>query len=86
MGVIEENLVQRERELDLPQGITLKDFFKKADKAMGSTPIPYFKLALKQRIPPSVMINGTPIFLPDGFSQTLNEGDDVSILLPLAGG
>ncbi len=86
MGVIEETLVQKEGEMDLPIRITLKGFFKKADKAMGSTKIPYFKLALKQSIPPSVMINGNLISLPEGFSQILNDGDEVSILLPLAGG
>jgi molybdopterin converting factor small subunit len=86
LGVIDEVLVQKEEEIQLPQGITLKVFFEKADKAMGSRKTPIFKLALKQSIPPSVMINGTPIFLPEGFSQILHDGDEVSILLPMAGG
>jgi len=86
MGVIEDSLVQREGEMELPMGITLKDFFKKADKALGSTQTPYFKMALKQRISPAIMINGNPVSLPEGFAQALSEGDEVSVILPMAGG
>lgn len=86
MGVIEGALVHREGSMELPQGITLKAFFKKADKALGWSKDPCFKPALKGTIPPAVMINGNPVSFPEGFSQVLFEGDDISVVIPMAGG
>jgi molybdopterin converting factor small subunit len=86
MGVIEGSLVHKEGTAEFPSGITLKDFFKKADRALGLSPTPCFKIALKQKIHPSVMINGNPIILPDDLGHQLRDGDEISVLLPMAGG
>ncbi|MBA4393627.1 MAG: hypothetical protein C0407_08755 [Desulfobacca sp.] len=85
-GVIEGSLVHKEGTDEFPSGSSLKDLFKKADKALGLSQTPYFKPALKQTIPPSVMINGNPVMLPDDFRHTLSDGDEISLILPMAGG
>jgi molybdopterin converting factor small subunit len=86
MGVIEGSLVHKEGTAEFPARITLKEFFKKADKALGLSQTPYFKLALKQTIPPSIMINGNPVILPDDFRHPLSDGEEISVILPMAGG
>ena len=86
MGIIAGSLIHQEGELDLPDGSNLKNFFKLADGALGLEKTPYFKLSLKQEITPAILINGDPLYLPEALNHPLSEGDEISIILPMAGG
>ncbi len=62
--------------MEIPEGSSLKDLIRKTESA------------IKENISPSftILINGERIVLPDGYKRSLNNGDNVSILSPIAGG
>ncbi len=85
-GIIDCIPVHAEGDVKLKDGATLKKFFKEADKQMGFKKEKYFKKILKQGVEPTILLNGDRIDLPEGFKQILSDGDDMSVVLPMAGG
>ncbi|HMK66252.1 MAG TPA: hypothetical protein VK564_10690, partial [Thermodesulfobacteriota bacterium] len=55
IGMIQGSLLHHEGEGEFPSGITVKDFFKKADRAMNFSKTPFIMSILKQKIPPLVL-------------------------------
>lgn len=62
--------------VEIPEGSSLKDLIKKTESQ------------IKENISPSftILVNGERIVLPDGYKRSLNNGDNVSIISPIAGG
>lgn len=85
-GVFDDRPLVLEGEVDLKDGATLKTFFKEADKAMGYDRPKHFRQSLKQRVQPTILINGDRADLPTDFGRSLADGDEISILLPMMGG
>lgn len=84
-GIIEGNPVNEEGAIELKEGATLKKFFKQADKKMGLER-KYFKKSLKQPVTPTVLINGDRAEIPEDLKRRLSHGDEISVVLPMAGG
>ncbi len=85
-GMFASESVVQEGPVELKSGATVKTFFQKADKALGFNKSKHFRLSLKQGRPPTVLINGDRLDLPEGFTRKLSPGDEITVLTPLAGG
>ena len=85
-GIIEGNPVHSEQDIELKDGVTVKTFFKNADKAMGFKKPKYFKLSVKQGVAPTILLNGDRLDLPEGYKRQLAEGDEISVIVPMSGG
>ncbi len=83
-GLIQGESVHGEKEIELKDGSTVKDLFKKGDKLFGYKK-KYFKKMLGGRTP-TILINGDRLDLPEGFKRKLKDGEKISLLLPMAGG
>jgi len=84
-GIIEGNPVNAEADIELKDGATLKKFFKQVDKKMGFKQ-KYFKKSLKQPVTPTILINGDRAQMPGDMKRKLSDGDEISVVLPVAGG
>ena len=72
--------------VDLYDGDTVGKFFKKADAALGLKDRKPFKRAFKQGIRPVVLLNGDRLELPEESEYFLADGDEISVILTVAGG
>lgn len=84
--VVDSETIVDEGEVEVKEGADLKKFFKLADKAMGYSKTRYFKRALKSKVPPTVLLNGDRLDLPEGMKHKLVHEDEVTVLTPMAGG
>ena len=84
-GLIEGDSVHGEKEVELKKGSTIRDVLKIGDKQFKFKK-KYFKLLLKQGRLPTILINGDRVDLPEGYSMPLNDGEKLSVLLPMSGG
>jgi molybdopterin converting factor small subunit len=84
--VVDAQPVVSEGEFDLPVGATVKKFMKKADKALGFKKPKPFRDTLKQGLPPTILLNGDRLDLPEGWKHKLTDGDEVTVLTPMMGG
>ena len=85
-GIIEGDPVNAEGEIEMKDGATVKKFLKQADGKMGFKKPKYFRLSLKQGIAPTMLLNGDRLDMREGLKTILTEGDEVTVLLPMAGG
>ena len=86
MGHIDGRSFHASGEVELKAGITIREFFKRADAAMGLKKQKPFKRAFRQGVRPVVLLNGDRIELPEEGTHALSDGDEVSVILALAGG
>ena len=70
----------------LKAGDNVKKFFKKADAALGLKGRKPFRRAFNQGIRPVALLNGDRLELPEESARPLSDGDEISIILPVAGG
>jgi molybdopterin converting factor small subunit len=70
----------------LRAGDTVKVFLKRADGALGLKKNKPFRRVFKQGVRPVVLLNGDRIELPQENTRHLADGDEVSIILSMAGG
>ena len=84
-GFIDKKMVTAEFDLEVPEGTSVKDLFKIVDKSKKAGRKPMKKVMAMPR-PPTVLINGTNIDVPDDLGQTLNAGDEIAVMTPLGGG
>ena len=85
-GPIDGRSVTLSGTVELGQGGTIKQLLKKADalpQAKGHKP---FSKAFRQKVSPIVLLNGERIALPEEKDRILKEGDEVSVIVALAGG
>ena len=85
-GIFEDAPIFAEGTVELKENADLKTFFKNADKALGFRARKYFRLALRMDNQPTVLINGERLDLPEGFKHILRDGDEITVLSPIAGG
>ncbi|MCK4788482.1 MAG: MoaD/ThiS family protein [Desulfobacteraceae bacterium] len=86
VGHIDGRSVHASGEVELKAGITIREFFKRADASMGLKKQKPFKRAFKQGVRPMVLLNGDRIELPEEETHALKDGDEVTVILALAGG
>ena len=86
VGHIDGRPVHASGEVELKAGNTIREFFKRADASMGLKKQKPFKRAFKQGVRPVVLLNGDRIELPEEGTHALSDGDEVSVILALAGG
>ena len=85
VGFFEGKQVSDTIEQEVRDGILIKELFTALDKS-GNFGKKFFKNLLARERPPVILVNGTRISLAEDFSKKLSEGDELSILSPLAGG
>jgi molybdopterin converting factor small subunit len=62
--------------LELPQGSNLKGLIRSVESRIKASVAPSF----------TILVNGERMNIPEDAKRILNEGDNVSILSPIAGG
>lgn len=85
-GIFDDRPVVAEGEVVLKAGDSVETLIKKADKALGLKRPQYFRLAVKMKQLPTVLLNGDRLEMPEGLKHVLQEGDEVSVLTPMMGG
>ncbi len=85
-GIFAGAPISAEGEVVLKDPADLKTFFKHADEALGFGRKGYFRLALKMPTPPTLLLNGDRLDLPEGLKHSLKDGDEVTVLTPMSGG
>ena len=85
-GVAEGRPITVEGQVELPDGATVKKFFKKADERLGCKKEKYFRRVPSGKLPVSVLLNGNRLDLPQGLKTRLQDGDEITVIMPLAGG
>ncbi len=86
VGHIDGESVNASGVVELNAGGTIRDLLKQADRALGVKKQKPFKRAFRQGVRPVVLLNGDRIELPEENDRVLSDGDEVSIILTLAGG
>lgn len=84
-GFIDNKMVATEFDLEVPEKTTIKKLFTLVDKS-GKIHRKAMKKIMAMHRPPTVLVNGLGIDVPDDFKTTLNPGDEIAIMTPLAGG
>ncbi len=75
--------INEDMELEVGKRANVKDLIKAVDKS-GRLDVKIARTVLKGA--PTILLNGNRLDPPEGFKHRLQEGDKVSVLLPLAGG
>jgi len=84
-GFVDGRMVTAEADIEVPEGTSLKKMFKLADKS-GKLPKKLMKKIMSQPRQPTVLLNGETVDLPAGLKTTVSGGDEVAVMMPLAGG
>lgn len=88
VGLIKLILGQGEMEITVPHGITVTGLleFLAAEKGEKMAPFAVQPQETSAHAPLRVMVNGRDIQVLDGRHTRLEDGDDVLIFVPIAGG
>jgi len=84
-GMIERRMVNQVYEEELEKELRLKELFERLDKKGGRSKR-YFKQMLKLPIQPVLLINGEQSDLPEALEKVVKDGDEIALLMPMAGG
>jgi len=84
-GMVNLKMINQVYEEEVDGGIKLADLFKRIDKK-GGWGNNYFKKILKLPTPPVLLVNGEPVELEEIKNYVVNAGDEVALLMPMAGG
>lgn len=85
MGPVNGQSVKTSGTVQLKEGDTVKRLFNRADAALGLRQKP-FKQAFRQGIRPVVLLNGDRLEIPEEGGRHLADGDEVDVILTVAGG
>ena len=85
-GVIEGKPIHAEGELALSKGRSLKKILKQADTVLGLEKPGTLRKILKPGAQAALLLQGDPLPFPEGLDYQPADGDEITILLPLAGG
>jgi molybdopterin converting factor small subunit len=85
-GLIDGHPLNAASTVELRHGATVKDLFKSADKAPAFNARRPFRRLFRQGIIPVILVNGDRLELPGDLSRRLGDGDQVSVILAVAGG
>ncbi|MBI5586397.1 MAG: MoaD/ThiS family protein [Deltaproteobacteria bacterium] len=72
--------------VELEQGLSFKKILKPADRSPAFKNYPCLQEIFRQKIQPTVLINGDSLPLPEGLNYRLADGDEITIVTALAGG
>jgi molybdopterin converting factor small subunit len=86
MGPVNGRSVNASGTVRLREGGTVKNLFSRADTALGLKGKKPFKRALRQGIRPVVLLNGDRLEIPEESGKRLEDGDEVNVILTVAGG
>lgn len=86
LGPVNGRSVNTSGTVQLKEGETVKNLFSRADAALGLRRERPFKKALKQGIRPVVLLNGDRLEIPEEGGKPLADGDEVNVILTVAGG
>lgn len=84
-GFVDRKMITAEFDLDVPEGSSIKDLFGLVDKSK-KTPPKVMKKIMKSIRPPTIMVNGGALDLPEELTRRLAAGDEVAVMTPIAGG
>jgi len=85
MVMLGAKMVNESFEEEVAEGSSLEQLFRQVD---GSRRFKrkYFKEALSAGQPPVVLLNGSRVEVPEELGEQLKDGDEVSVVSPIAGG
>ena len=85
MVMLGTKMVNESFEEEVREGATLDQLFRQVD---GSKRFQkkYFQEVLSATRPPVVLVNGSRVEAPEELSEVLKDGDEVSVVSPIAGG
>ena len=86
VGPVDGQSVDAAGTIQLKAGDTVKRLFNRADAALGMRGQKPFKQAFRQGIRPVVLLNGDRLEIPEEAERCLADGDEVSVILTVAGG
>jgi molybdopterin converting factor small subunit len=86
LGPLSGRSVKASGTVQLKEGETVKKLFSRADAALGLRGEKPFKKALRQGIRPVVLLNGDRLEIPEESGKRLADGDEVNVILTVAGG
>ena len=86
LGPVNGRPVNASGTVKLKEGETVKNLFSRADAALGLREVKPFKKALRQGIRPVVLLNGDRLEIPEESGKRLADGDEVNVILTVAGG
>jgi len=84
-GFVDRKMLTADFELMAPEGVSLKKLLSLADKS-GAYPGKTMKKVLGLPRPPTILVNGASIDLPEDLKMTIKDGDEVAVMTPVAGG
>ena len=84
-GMIDRKMVNQVYEEEVAEGTKLAELFKQIDKK-GGWGRSYFKKILKLPTPPVLLVNGEQVDLEKLAEISVKDGDEVALLMPMAGG
>lgn len=84
-GFVDRKMLTAEFDLPAPEGTSLKKIFELADKS-GQLPAKAMKKIFSLPRPPTVLLNGSGIDVPDELTRELTAGDEVAVMTPIGGG
>ena len=85
-GMVERKLVNRVLEVEPEkQPISIEELFDYLDRKqeLGKK---FFKKMLRLPSPPVLLLNGENLDLKEGLKRKLSDGDEISLIMPMAGG
>ncbi len=82
-GLIDRNMVNRVYDQEFEDGVKLKELLERLDKTQAKN---YFKKMLKLPTPPVILINGDQHDIPEAMEMAVKDGDEIALLMPMAGG
>jgi hypothetical protein len=86
VGPVNGKSVNAAGTVQLKEGGTVKHLFSRADAALGLRDKRPFKKALRQGVRPVVLLNGDRLEIPEESGKRLADGDEVNVILTVAGG
>lgn len=86
VGPVDGQSVDTSGTIQLKAGDTVKRLFNRADEALGLRGQKPFKQAFRQGIRPVVLLNGDRLEIPEEGGRCLEDGDEVNVILTVAGG
>lgn len=84
-GMIDRKMVNQVYDEEVAEDTRLTELFKQLDKKAGWGKS-YFKKILKLPTPPVLLLNGEQVDLEKLAEISLKDGDEVALLMPMAGG
>lgn len=84
-GFVDRKMITAEFDVLAPEGTSLKKLFPLVDKS-GKLEGKVMKKIFGLPRPPTILLNGAGVDLPEGLAEIVKAGDEVSVLTPFSGG